>query len=193
MAGVPSPWWGRGASLTPAFLSSPGGSEGDGVRVCSVQPGAHQVTETGPASSWVLHCLTPGTAGALAAGSLGCLVPSVVSPCQRTLALAAPPAGARLGAEQPSQPRSICHPGWVPAVEHCPQLCPHPCGCPQAAAPSPGRSLALTVPYHVLAQALWPGSVVEEPSFPLVVLPPPPGWGRTTSGLCPYLSQHCAR
>lgn len=61
-----------------------------------------------------------------------------------------------------------------------------------AAAPSPGCSLALAVPCHVLAQALWPGSVMEEPSFLLVVLPSPPGWGRTTSGLCPYLSQHCA-
>lgn len=114
MAGVPSPCWGRGASLTPAFLFSPGGSEGDSVRVCSVQPGAHQVTETGPASSWVLHCLTPGTAGALAAGSLGCLVPSVVSPDQRTLVLAAPPASARLGADQPSQPRSNLPPRLGP-------------------------------------------------------------------------------
>lgn len=191
MAGVPSPWWGRGAPLTPAFLSSPGGSEGDSVRVCSVQPGAHQVTETGPASSCVLHCLTPGTAGALAAMSLGCLVPSVVSPCQRMLGLAAPPA--RLGADQPSLPRSICCTSWVPVAEHCPQLCPHPCSCPLAAAASPGHSLALIMPCHVLAQALWPGSVMEEPSFPLVVLPPPPGCGRTTSGLCPYLSQHCAR
>lgn len=33
-------------TLTPTFLSSPGGSERDCVRVCSVQPDAHQVTET---------------------------------------------------------------------------------------------------------------------------------------------------
>ncbi|KFW76427.1 hypothetical protein N305_05500, partial [Manacus vitellinus] len=70
----------------------------------------------------------------------------------------------------------------VPVVEYCPWLCPIP-----AAAPSPGCSLALAAPCHVLAQALWPGSVMEEPSFPS-----PPGWGGTTSGLCPYLSQHCA-
>lgn len=35
----------EGGRLTPAFvLPSPGGSEGDGVRVRAVQPGAHQVT-----------------------------------------------------------------------------------------------------------------------------------------------------
>lgn len=186
MAGLPSLWWGRGASLTPAFLSSPGGSAGDGVCVCSVQPGAQQVTETGPASSWVLHCLTARTVGALAAGSLGCLVPSVASSCQRTLVLSAPPAHARPGADQPSLPRSICRTSWVPVAEHCPQLWPHPCSCSKPWV-LPGS------PYCVLAQALWPGSVMEEPSSPLVVLPPPPGWGRTTSGLCPYLSQHCAR
>lgn len=62
-----------------------------------------------------------------------------------------------------------------------------------AAAPSLGWSLGLTGPCHVLAQALWPGSVMKEPSFQLMVLFPPPGWGRTPSGLCPYLFQHCAR
>lgn len=62
-----------------------------------------------------------------------------------------------------------------------------------AAAPRLGCSLGLTGPCHVLAQALWPGSVMEEPSFQLMVLPPPPRWGRTPSGICPYLFQHCAR
>lgn len=103
-------------------------------------------------------------------------------PCQRMLALVLllPAPG---WMDQPSLPCT----SWVPMVEHCPWLCPIP-----AAAPSPGCSLALAVPFHVLAQALWPGLVMEEPSFLLVVLPSPPGWGRTTSGLCPYLSQHCA-
>ncbi|KFO54337.1 hypothetical protein N302_13552, partial [Corvus brachyrhynchos] len=106
----------------------------------------------------------------------------VAFPCQRTLALALllPAPG---WMDQLSLPCTI----WVPVVEHCPQLCPI-----LTAAPSPGCSLALAVPCHVLAQALWPGSVMEEPSFLLMVLPLPPGWGRTTSGLCPYLSQHCA-
>ncbi|KFP82345.1 hypothetical protein N310_12322, partial [Acanthisitta chloris] len=76
---------------------------------------------------------------------------------------------------------------WVPAGEHCPWLCPI-----SAAAPSSGCSLALAVPCHILAQALWPGSVMEEPSFLVVVLPSPPVWGGTTSGLCHYLSQPCA-
>ncbi|KAM9232709.1 protrudin isoform 2-T2 [Leptosomus discolor] len=89
--------------------------------------GAHQVTETGPASSWVLPCLTPRTAGALAAGSLGCFVPSVASPCQRMLVLTASPDTAGLGEDQPPLPRNICHTSWVPAAEHCPWLCPHPC------------------------------------------------------------------
>lgn len=120
--------------------------------------------------------------GSLAAGSLECLDPSVAFPCQRTLALAflLPAPGST---DQLSLPCTI----WVPVVEHCPRLCPI-----LTAAPSPGCSLALAVPCHVLAQALWPGSVMEEPSFLLMVLPLPPGWGRTTSGLCPYLSQHCA-
>lgn len=48
---------GEGEHLMPAFLSSPGGSEGDGVCVRSVQPGAHQVTETDP------DCLKPRTVG----------------------------------------------------------------------------------------------------------------------------------
>lgn len=149
MAGLPSLWWGRGASLTPAFLSSPGGSEGDGVCVRSVQPGAHQVTETGPASSWVLHCLTARTAGALAARSLGCLVPSVASSCQRTLALSAPPARTRPGADQPSLPRSVCRTSWVPAAEHCPQLWPHPCGCSKPwVLPGAPCALLCTCPGH---------------------------------------------
>lgn len=107
---------------------------------------------------------------------------SMAFPCQRMLALVLllPAPG---WMDQPSLPCT----SWVPMVEHCPWLCPIP-----AAAPSPGCSLALAVPCHVLAQALWPGLVMEEPSFLLVVLPSPPGWGRTTSGLCPYLSQHCA-
>ncbi|XP_071668154.1 protrudin isoform X4 [Patagioenas fasciata] len=100
---------------------SPGGPEGDSVCVCSVQPGAHQVTKTGPASSWVLHYLTSRTVGALPllTRSQCCLVPSVASSCQRTHALATPPASARLRADQPSLPRST---SWVPVLELCP--CP---------------------------------------------------------------------
>ncbi|XP_064924367.1 protrudin isoform X2 [Columba livia] len=97
---------------------SPGGPEGDSVCVCSVQPGAHQVTKTGPASSWVLCYLTSRTVGALPllTRSQCCLVPSVASPCQRTHALATPPASARLRADQPSLPRST---SWVPVLELC--------------------------------------------------------------------------
>lgn len=135
--------------------------------------------ETGPASSCVLHCLRPGTAVRHPChwepGLFG-------FPCQRMLALVLllPAPG---WMDQPSLPCT----SWVSVAEHWPWLCPIP-----AAAPSPGCSLTLAVPCHVLAQALWPGLLVEEPFFLLVVLPSPPGWGRTTSGLCPYLSQHCA-
>lgn len=139
--------------------------------------------ETGPASSCVVHCLTPGTAGrhpchwepGMFGSQHGIPLPEDACTC-------APPASAGW-MDQPSLPCTI----WVAVVEHCLRLCPIP-----AAAPSPGCSLALAVPCHVLAQDLWPGSVMEEPSFLLVVLPSPPRWGRITSGLCPYLSQHCA-
>lgn len=54
----------EGGCLTPAFfLPSPGGSEGDGVRVRAVQPGAHQVTAhqaPGPLPSDGAAILPPG-------------------------------------------------------------------------------------------------------------------------------------
>lgn len=81
--------------------------------------------ETGPASSCVLHCLTPGTAGRHPCHwSLECLDPSMALPCQRTLALVLLLPG--LGwTDQPSLPCT----SWVAVVEHCPRLCPHPCSC----------------------------------------------------------------
>lgn len=58
---------------------------------------------------------------ALSQGILGCLVPSVVPPCQRTQALAAPPAGAGLGADPDSSQCSVLH-RLFPTAEHCPSL-----------------------------------------------------------------------
>lgn len=150
--------------------------------MCSLQPGAHQVTKQAQPAP-VSCAAMPGTAGrqpcrwepGLFGSQHGIPLPEDAFTCT-------PPASTRL-----DRPAVLAVHRWVPVVEHCPRLCPIP-----AAAPSPGCSLALAVPCHVLAQALWPGSVMEEPSFLLVVLPSPPGWARTTSGLCPYLSQHCA-
>lgn len=133
MAGVPSLWWGRGVSLTPAFLFSPRSSEGDGVCVRSVQPGAHQVTKTGPASSWALHGLTAGMVGTLAARGLGCLVPSMASTYQRTLVLSSVflPAPGWGQTSQSSLPHSICRTAGT-------QLCPAPWHLLYAAVYLPG-------------------------------------------------------
>lgn len=117
MAGVPSPWWGRGASLTLAFLSSPGSSEGNGVRVCPVQPGAHQVTETnqllGPAlpdtqdsGCPALARWEPGLFGSQSGVTLPEDACARCSSCQH-----------QAGTEQPSLPCSICHISWVPVAD----------------------------------------------------------------------------
>lgn len=59
----------------------------------------------------------------LSQGILGCLIPSMVPPCQRTQALAAPPASAELRADPGSSPCSVLH-QLFPTAEHCLQLCP---------------------------------------------------------------------
>lgn len=118
----------------------------------SVQPGAHQVTASGPASSWVLRCLMPGLLGSQRGITLPEAACAHCSSCQ-----------CQLGTDQPSLPRSMCHTSWVPAAEG---LCPLPTTAPWQLF----QALALAAPFHVFAQALWPGSVIEEPSFPLVVL-----------------------
>lgn len=109
-------------------------------------------------------------------------LPSVVSPpCRRTSVLAAPPAGMGLGAD----PGGVCC-TMGPCGRALPAAAPPSLRLPP---PSPSCSVGLPSTDCTLLRACpGPGSVMEQPSSLLLVLPPPPGRGRAASGLCPDLS-----
>lgn len=139
--------------------------------------------ETGPASSCVLCCDTWDSGqAALPLGAWSVWIPAWHSPARGRL---------HLHSSCQRQARRTSCPCHAPSgslwwsIAH---------GCAPSSQPlqALGALWHLLCPAMCLPQALWPGSVMEEPSFLLMVLPLPPGWGRTTSGLCPYLSQHCA-
>jgi len=101
-------------------------------RLCSCVLSATRCSSSDRNCIQGLCCLMPKDSGspALSQGILGCLVPSVVPPCQRTQALAAPPAGAGLGADPGSSPCSVLH-RLFPTAEHCPH-CPITAAAPLA-------------------------------------------------------------
>jgi len=154
--------------------------------VCPVQPGAHQVTEAGPASAWVLHGLTPGAVGALpwltwvpawchpARGHLCSLlllpVPGWEQASPPCPAASAVPAGSLWwSAAHGRAPISAAAPGscsepWVlPGL--CPAMYSGPCGLAQWWRSHPSRLWSYL---HLLPGAEQPqGSV---PTFPSAVL-----------------------
>lgn len=104
------------------------------------------MTETGPASSWVLHCLTPGTASVLPSltRSLGSLFPVRCHPDRgRLCSLPLLPA-----------------PGWGRTALLAPQHLPHqlgPCGgtLPTAVPPSLQLLQVLDASWHALCPAAY--------------------------------------